>query len=121
MTEQTKGYTGDHTSWQGEPCKECGKNHPSWVHKPKTPVQAARQMMVKQMRSTAYVFANPKKYDKTRQAESVARLELRMAEYDVAIADRTISRLERLEIRRAKQEIVKAKEKLASTKEEVNE
>lgn len=77
--------------------------------------------MVKQMRSTAYVFANPKKYDKTRQAESVARLELRMAEYDVAIADRTISRLERLEISRAKREIAKAKEKLdATTKEELS-
>lgn len=94
--EQTRGYTGDHKSWTGDPCGDCGKNHPSWVHKPMSPVHAARQAMSKQMRSTAYVFAHPAKYNKARREASMALLEQRVAEYEAAVAQRTAERLERL-------------------------
>jgi len=93
---ETRGYTGDHKSWTGEPCSECGKNHPAWVHKPLTPVQAARNAMTRQMRATAYVLGHPKKYNKSRQAASKALLAQRVAEYDAAVETRTAERLERL-------------------------
>jgi len=101
---ETRGYTGDHRSWTGDPCKDCGKNHPSWVHKPLTPVQAARNAMTRQMRSTAYVLGHPKKYNKVRQAASQALLAQRVAEYDTAVAERTAERLERLAAKHARRE-----------------
>ena len=101
MTEQTRGYTGDHKSWTGEPCKECSKNHPSWVHKPLDPVETARRAMAKQMRATAYVISHPGKYNKVRREASMALLELRTAEYNTAIERRTVERLERLEAKHA--------------------
>ena len=94
--EQTRGYTGDHKSWTGDPCKECGKNHPSWVHKPVSPVQTARKVMSEQMRATAYVISHPMKYNKDRREKSMALLELRIAEYEVAVEQRTVERLGRL-------------------------
>jgi len=99
--EPTRGYTGDHKSWTGEPCKECGKNHPSWVHKPMPPVQAARQAMAKQMRATAYVSSHPLKYNKERREASMALLELRVMEYELAVEQRTAERLERLAAKHA--------------------
>jgi hypothetical protein len=101
---ETRGYTGDHKSWTGDPCKDCGKNHPSWVHKPLTPVQAARNAMTKQMRATAYVLSHPRKYNKVRQAASKALLAQRIAEYDTAVAERTEERLERLAAKHARRE-----------------
>ena len=100
----TRGYTGDHKSWTGEPCSDCDKNHPSWVHKPLTPVQAARNTMTRQMRATAYVLGHPKKYDKTRQAASKALLDQRVAEYEAAVAERTAERLARLAAKHASKE-----------------
>ncbi len=101
MTEQTAGYTGDHKTWTGDPCKECGKKHPSWVHEPQSPVQAARQAMSKQMRSTAYVIAHPGKYNKARREASMALLEQRIAEHEAAVEQRTVERLERLTAKHA--------------------
>lgn len=103
VTASTRGYTGDHKSWTGEPCSECGKNHPAWVHKPLTPVQAARAAMVKQMRATAYVLGHPKKYDKNRQAASKLLLDQRVAEYDAAVATRDAERLGRLAAKHARE------------------
>lgn len=102
---ETRGYTGDHKSWTGEPCSECGKNHPSWVHKPLTPVQAARNAMTRQMRATAYVLGHPKKYNKARQAASKALLEQRVAEYDAAVEIRTAERLERLAAKKTRKAV----------------
>src|SRR4051794_24311943 len=105
--EQTRGYTGDHEKWTGDPCKDCGKNHPSWVHKPLPPVQAARQLMSKQMRSTAYVLGHPAKYNKARREASMALMEQRIAEYEAAVAQRTAERLERLASKHAGNQIIR--------------
>ena len=101
MTEQTAGYTGDHKSWAGGPCKKCRKNHPSWVHKPKSPVQAARQVMSKQMNSTAFVISHPGRYNKARREASMALLEQRIKEYEAAVEQQTVERLERLTAKHA--------------------
>lgn len=98
-------YLGDWPSWDGKPCKECGKQHPSWAHNPVTPFAAAKLAMVNQTGRTIYVLSNPDKYDEERREYSIALMHQRIAEFDLAAANREVNRTEKAERTRIKRRL----------------
>jgi len=53
------------------------------------------------MRATAFVIANPGKYNKARREASMALLQQRTAEYEAAVEQQTVERLKRLTAKHA--------------------
>lgn len=98
-------YLGDWRNWDGGACKECSKNHPSWAHKPMTPLSVAQIALEKQTKATIYVLSHRDKYDEDRRIYSEALLQLRIAEFDLAAADREVQRTEKAERTRIKRQV----------------